>query len=371
MKLVSRLAIVAALGLAAPLGAAHAQAVSPAVGKALQSASSAAARGNTAAATAAVNQARSAASSAHERRKVAEMAAYVYTRGGQFARAASELESVGASPRQLAPLYYRSGNYAKAISAANRAGGTDMQVIVGQSYLKTGEFGKAVGVYERLSRSNPKYLENLAAAQYKSGDKKSYLATTERLIKFDPSPARWKTLLVDLKQEKMSRDAKLALFQLMDETNNISNPQDFAEYAKLAIVANQPGVAKRALDEAKAANAIGTADAQTTALLTAAAQRSAQATAALPKLPQTPAGFLTAGHTYMGTGDWAKASAAYTKAVAGGGAQADQARVQLGIAQVRAGQAAAARTTFGAVPATSPYKDVAALWSLYASTRRG
>ena len=56
-----------------------------------------------------------------------------------------------------------------------------MQVIVGQSHLKTGNFKAAEAVYQKLSRSNPKYLENLAAAQYKLGDKKAYLATTEKL----------------------------------------------------------------------------------------------------------------------------------------------------------------------------------------------
>lgn len=370
MKLVSRLAIVAALGLAAPLGtAAYAQAISAAVGKPLQAASNAARSGNTGAATAAVNQARNAASTPAERRKVAEMAAYVYTRAGQFSRAASELESIGAPARQLAPLYYRAGNYSKAIAAANRAGGTDMQVIVGQSHLKTGNFQAAANVYEKLSRSNPRYLENLAAAQYKLGDKKAYLATTEKLIRFDPSPARWKTLLLDLKQEKMSREAKLALFQLMRETNNISRAEDYAEFAKLAIVSNQPGVAKRALDEAKAANALPASDAQGTALLNAATQRAAQAQASLGKLPANPAGFMTAGNTFLGLGDYPKAAAAYSKVIAANAPQADQARLLLGISQVRSGQAAAARKTLSAVPATSAFKDVASLWSLYASSR--
>ena len=370
MKLVSRLAIVAALGLAAPLGsAAYAQAISAGVGKPLQAASNAARSGNIGAATASISQARNAARTPTERRKVAEMAAYVYTRGGQFGRAATELESVGASPRQLAPLYYRAGQYGKAIAAANRAGGTDMMVIVGQSHLKNGRYTEAAQVYEKLSRGNPKYLENLAAAQFKLGDKKAYLATTEKLIRFDPSPARWKTLLIDLKQAKMSREAKLALFQLMDETNNISRPEDFAEFAKLAIVSNQPGVAKRVLDEAKAANALPASDAQGTALLNAATQRAALAQANIGKLPANPVGFMTAGNTYLGLGDYAKAAAAYSKVVVANTPQSDQARVLLGISQVRSGQAGAARKTLSGVGADSAFKDVASLWSLYASSR--
>lgn len=367
MKLVSRLAIVAALGLAAPLGsAAYAQAISADVGKPLQAASRA---GSTAAALAAVNQARAAADTPAEKRKVAEMAAYVNTRAGNFSKAAAELEAIGASPRQLAPLYYRAGNYNKAIAAANRAGGTDMQVIVGQSYLKMGNYAGAAKLYEKLSRSNPKYLENLAAAQFKLGDKKAYLDTTTKLIRYDPSPARWKTLLIDLKGAKMSREAKLALFELMEQTNNVTRPEDFSEYAKLAIVSNQPGVAKRVLDKAKAANALPASDAQGTALLNAAAQRSAQAQATVGRLPANPAGFMTAGNTYMGMGDYAKAAAAYSKVVAANTPQSDQARVMMGISQVRAGQAAAARKTFDGVNASSPYKDIASMWSLYASSR--
>jgi tetratricopeptide (TPR) repeat protein len=369
MNLVSRLALVAALGLAAPLGSvALAQALSPNVGKPLQAASNAARSGNTAAATAAINQARAAADTPAERRKVAEMAAFVYTRAGQFGRAAQELESIGASPRQLAPLYYRAGQFNKAIAAAQKAGGADMQVIIGQSYLRTGKFDEAAKVYERLARSNPKYLENLAAAQYKSGDKKAYLATTEKLIKFDPSPARWKTLLVDLKGAQMPREAKLALFHLMDQTNNLSRPEDYQEYAKLAIISNQPGVAKAALDKAKAANALG-ADAMTTTLVGEAEKRAAQARASIAKLPKDGAGQFQAGNILLGASNYPAAVAAYDRAIAANAPQADAARLFKGIAQIRAGQTGAARQTLAAIPATSGVKDVASLWSLYASTR--
>jgi hypothetical protein len=373
MKLVSRLAIAAALGLAAPVGLiaapAAAQALSPAVGKPLQAASNAARSGNNAAALAAVNQARAAAKTPGDRAKVAQMAAYVHTRSGQFARAAQELESIGAPPRQLAPLYYRAGQYNKAITAAQKAGGTDMQVIVGQSYLQTGKFAEAAKVYERLSKSNPRYLENLAAAQFKMGDKTAYLATTQKLIRTDPSPARWKTLLIDMKGAQMPREAKLALFHLMKETGNITRPEDFQEFAKLAIISNQPGVAKQVLDQARAANAIAADDQMTQQLFQAAGARAAQAQAGVAKLPKTPAGQFQAGNILLGAGNNPAAAAAYSRAIAGNAPAAQQARLFMSIAQVRAGQGKAAQQTLAALPENSPYKDVANLWSLYASTR--
>jgi tetratricopeptide (TPR) repeat protein len=374
MNLVSRFAVAAALA-AAPLIAAAplaAQALPAAVGKPLQQASSAARAGNNAAALAAVRQARAAASTPGERQKVAEMAAFIHTRAGQFAQAAAELESVGASPRQLAPLYYRARQYDKAIAAARKAGGSDMQTIIAQSYLQTGRSKEAAKVYEAMLRSNPNNqnaLENLAAAQFKAGDKDAYMKTTERLIRVDPSPSRWRTLLLDLKKEQMSSDAKLALYHLMEATGNVTRAEDVQEFAKLAIVANQPGVAKGVLDRARAANALPAGDTQTTTRIGAAAQRAAAAQAGLARLPATPAGQLAAGNVHLGTGNFAAAATAFGRAATG--PDADRARIFQGIAQVRGGQAAAGRATFNAIPAGSSVKDIANLWALYASTRRG
>lgn len=368
MKLVSRLSIAAAMGLMAPAAIiatpAFAQALSPAVGKPLQAAANALKARNAAAAIASVNQARANAKTPAERQKVAQMAAAAYTAGRQYGRAAQELESIGASPRQLAPLYYQAGNYGKAISLANKAGGPDMLTIVAQSYYNQGKFAEAASTYQRILKSNPnnqRALENLAGAQFKTGDKAAYLKTTERLIRVDPSPARWRTLLLNLKREQMSREAKLALYELMKETNNISRPEDFQEYAKLAIVANQPGVAKAALAMPGAAAA---GDPMTASLVRAANERSAQAQAQVGKLPNTPAGQLQAGNTWFGAGDYAKAAAAYSRA-----GNAPPTKLQLGIAQLRAGQTAAARATFKSIPENSAVSDVAALWSLYASNQ--
>ncbi len=358
MKLVSRVAVAAALALTPAIASA---AVSPAVGKALNAAKA----GN----QAALAQARAAANTEEERRAVAQMAAYVYTKTGQYGRAAAELEAMGAPASQLAPLYYQAGQYDKAIAAGKRAGGQGL-VVAGQSYIRQGKYAQALGIYQQLVKSNPgnqRYLENLAAAQFKTGNKTAYLATTEKLIHVDPSPARWKALLLDLKQEQMSRESKLALFHLMNATRNLTNPDDFQEFAKLAIVGNQPGAAKAALDAAKAANAISSNDQMTLRLLQAAGQKAAEANATLAKLPNTPDGRYQAGNIMLGGGNFAGAVNAYNAAIAGK-ASVDQAMVFKGIAQARAGQNGPARATFKAVP-DGGMKDIANLWALYASTK--
>jgi len=358
------LAAVLGLAVAAPATAA----VSPAVGKPLQAAANAIKSANSAAAGASINAAKAAARTAEERTKVAQMAGYVYTRGGQYSKAAAELESVGAPARTLAPLYYQAGNYSKAVALAKQAGGEDMQILIAQASVRQGRYGEAVTAYNNLIKSNgPKaiYLENLAGAQFKAGDKKAYLATTEKLVRVDGSPARWKTLLVEQQKNQMSPQAKLALFHLMATTNNISRPEDYQEFAKLAIVNNQPGVAQQILTQAGGG---ASSDPMAAKLAQAAQQRSQAAALTAPKLAASPATAAQAGGAYLGLGQYPAAIAAYGKAVTAGGPDADAARLFQGIAQVKAGQSGAAKGTFASVSDTSGVKDIANLWQLYAST---
>lgn len=351
------------LALAAPASAA----VSSAVGKALQQAQKAAASGNSSAATAAVKQAQAAASTPEEKQKAAQMAGYVYTRAGQYSAAAAALESAGAPASQMAPLYYQAGQYDKAIATAKRGGGENMQVLIAQAYTKQGKTKEAIAAYQALIKANgakPLYLENLAGAQFKAGDKKAYLATTEKLVRVDGSPARWKTLLVNFAQNPMRSEAKLALFHLMQATGTLDRPQDWGEYARLALVAGQAGVAKVAVTKAGAPT-----DTQGQRLVQAAQQMTTDSAAQAPKLAAAPGTAVRGGNAYLGLGQYPQAIAAYDKAIGANTPDADQAQVFKGIAALHTGNVAAAKTAFAAVPDKSGMHDIAALWALYASTR--
>ena len=366
MKRVNILAGVAAVAL---IGAPAAAAVSKAVGAALNQAANAAKSGNAGAVGNAIAAAKNAAHTPEERSKVTQMAAYAYTRTGQYGKAAAELESGGGTPKQLASLYYNAGNYAKAVGYARKAGGDDMTVLIAQAAIKQGHYAEAVTSYNKLIAANgpkPLYLENLAGAQYKAGDRAGYLATTEKLVRVDSSPARWKTLLVELQKTQMRPEAKLALFHLMDATGNLTRPEDISEFAKLAIVGNQPGVAQTVLS--KAGGSLGS-DPMTAKLAQAAATRAQAAGANAPKLAANPATASQAGGAYFGLGQYPAAAAAYGKAAAANGPDADSAKVFEGIAQVKSGAGAAAKTSFASVGDKNGMKDIADLWKLYASVK--
>jgi tetratricopeptide (TPR) repeat protein len=352
-----------ALGIAAPALAA----VSPAVGKALNSAASAAKAGNSSAAIAAIKQAEAAASTSEEKTKTAQMAAYVYTRAGRYAEAAKALEATGASPNQIAPLYYQAGQYDKAIAVAKKGSGESMQILIAQADTKLGRHKEAVAAYQSLIKANgpkPIYLENLAGAQYKAGDKAGYLATTEKLIRVDSSPARWNTLLVNFRQNPMRPEAKLATYELMQATGNLNKPEDYQELAKLALVQGQYGIAQSAL-----AKGGTSADAMGQKMAKAAADKSAAAAAEAPKLAANPSTALRGANAYFGMGQYAKAIEVYSKVIAANGTDADYARVFKGIAQLKSGQVAPAKASFGAVTDKSGMKDIADLWNLFAATR--
>ncbi len=353
----------AAIGLA---GVASAQALSAAVGKPLQQASAAARAGNISAAQNHVNTARAAAKTSAERTKVAQMAAYVYTRGGQYAQAATELERIGAPASQLAPLYYQARQYDKAIAAARKSGQT---TIIAQSYLMQGKAADAAKIYEQMlakQPNNPTVLQNLAGAQFKMGDKKAYLATIQKLIRVDPTPNRWRALLIDMKSSPMSRDAKLGLYHLMRETGTLTNANDVQEFAKVAIVAGQPGVASDVVKAAGASNVVSLTDAMTARLVDAGDKRQSAAMAQAAAQAKSPATALAAGNAYLGAGLYPQAIAAFTTAQKG--SNPAEAALFKGIAQVRGGNVAAARATFGTVP-QGPLSEVAGLWQLYTTTK--
>ncbi|MEI6486786.1 MAG: tetratricopeptide repeat protein [Sphingomonadales bacterium] len=360
--------LIAATLLATGLAAAPAAAaVSPAVGKALNAAAAAARSRNAGGVAAAISQARAAASSSEEKQKTAEMAGFAFTAVGRYADAAAALQEVGAPCNQLAPLYYQAGQLDKAVSIAKSCSGEGMQILVAQAYTRQGNHKAAIAAYNKLIASNgPKatYLENLSGAQFKAGDKAGYLATTQRLIKVDASPARWKVLLTNFQQNNMRSEAKLALYHLMQTTGSLDRASDLQDFARLALISGQAAIAKAALDKAG-----GGSDPMSQKLATAAAGAVAKEGAEAVKLSAAPATAFKGGNAYLGLGDYPKAIAAFDKAIAANGADADYARVFKGVAQVKAGQKAAAIATFKAVNEKSGMKDIADLWSLYAGTR--
>lgn len=362
------LATVAPAAMIVSAAPAAAQTVSQAVGNPLKEAMAAAKKRQGSAATAKIAEARKAAKTDFEKRKVAEAAAYVYTATGQYAKAAAELEGIGGTPNQIAPLYYQAGQYAKAAQIASKSNSADMQLIVAQSYVKMDQHDKAAAAYKRLvaaGGAKKQYLEGLAGAQYRAGDKAGYLQTVEKLIRVDPSPSNWKALLHNLRGEPMPAGAKLGLFMLINATGNLDSATEYNEFVQLSATNGAPTLGYEAMkvgvEKGKLPN-----DARTQRTLQGVEARAKQAQAQVAKLAasKTPADLINAGKTYYGMGQYDVAAATFAKA-----GNTPEALLLKGISQVQAGQGAAAKSTLASVKGKG-YEDVASLWSLYSSTKK-
>lgn len=375
MKITRTLALCTALTMSLPATGALAQALSRDVGIPLQEAQRLAGS-NCGAASSRISTARSNADTSRERRSVAEMSAYVNTRCGNFAAAARDLESIGAPASRLAPLYYRSGNYERAIELGQRIGGETGNTIVAQSYIKQGNFQAAADLYERLIEENgpqQNLLENLASAQYKLEQTDEYLATVERLIRIDPTPSRWSRLLNNLKSDLTTRDAQLALYKLLGQTNNLNRPEDYIEFAKFAMVAEQPGVARGIVQQGIDNEALAAEDPQVQRIVQQSEQRMQQIEADFPNLKPGPEGYYRMGNALFGAENYRAAAVAYYRSYQQqegilNAPYKNQALIGLGISALRAGENAVAQRAFEMVEDDSAFNEVAALWSLYAET---
>jgi tetratricopeptide (TPR) repeat protein len=89
-----------------------------------------------------------------------------------------------------------------------------------------------------------------------------------------------------------------------------------------------------------------------------------------PKLAANPATALRGGNALLGLGQYPQAIAAFDKAIAANGANADAdtARIFKGVAALKAGNAGLAKQSFAAVSDKNGMKDIADLWALFAST---
>jgi tetratricopeptide (TPR) repeat protein len=340
----------------------------PAVGNPLKEAQRLAGS-NPSGAQAKIQQARAAATGADQKHAVCQMAQYVYGKAGNYAALAQEMQSCGASTIQTARAYYTARNYDKAVEFGGKAGGPDGKLIVAQSFFQLGNTAKAIEAYKALVAAAPKsdYFAQLASLQFKSGDKKGYSETLEKMIRRDPSPQNWKALLGNLKKQPMADSAKLALYQLVLQTGNMDGAGDYQEMAKLAMVTGAPTMAKTLLETAVAGKAIP-ADATTLGLVKSAQGRIAGATADIARFSASVSGndVARAARTYFGAGQYPQAIALLDKSAKMGNSAAE-ANLYLGLTYLKTGNKAAAVAAFKAIPAGSVYADVGALWNLYTS----
>jgi hypothetical protein len=289
---------------------------------------------------------------------------------------------------QAATLNYQLKNYDKAIEFGERAmkngsSTEQLQTVISQSYYLKNDF-----------RNTDRFVRNMVDEQIKAGqtpseetlelglssaDKLQDDAGTSRwlelLVTYHPKPEYWENLLDTLYRgsAKLSDTQLLQVYRLSADVGVLKSGTEYAEMAQLALAQGSPGEAVSALTKGFAANAFESqADKNRNQHLLDSAKKDAAADQ--PGLPKNEAEAANAsngdrlvgvGLGYFGYGDYGRAAKDIAAGLAKGATKdPNNARLLLGIAQLKAGDKDGAVRTFHEVKGDPTSERLAELWIL-------
>jgi tetratricopeptide (TPR) repeat protein len=334
-----------------------------------------------------------------------QMLWFAYVKTNNLAEAARYMEAQldsGLTPqaeqpkliKDLATINYQNKNYDKAIVFGNRAisgGYADEQIktIVGQSYYLKGDWKNTLKfesdlVNAQIKAGQTPTNESLAliySACVKLQDEACQTAAVEKMVKYYPKPETWAQLLYSIRKDTSGNEADLfQTYRLMLDTDVLKDPSDYTEMAELALDAGSPGDAQSVLEKAQAKNVFTDQRSKDRSqrLLDSAKKRATADQAGLPKLEKEADAAATGdkniavGRAYLGYGQYDKAVDQLSKGLSKSGVKNEaDARLTLGIAQLKAGHKDEALKTFKAVKGDPALERLASLWGIHATQASG
>jgi len=329
-----------------------------------------------------------------------QMYGFVYVRTKQYPEAAKALEAslnsgflpedeVPGRVKALAQVNYQIKNYDKAIEFGNRAikagdKDEDLYTIVSQSHYIKGDFKSTQKFVDDYVTSQIKAgkapkeqpLQLLMSACVKLNDNDCTTRSLERLVAYHPKPEYWQNLLYSMFQLEGQTDRSLLhVYRLASEVDVLKRPDDYTEFAQLAIEAGSPGEAQAILEKGMAKNVFTDARSldKNKRLLESAKKQAATDKATLDQVASDAAAAKTGdkdvsvGLAYLGYGQYDKAVEAFQRGLAKGGVPNEaEARLLLGIAELQAGNKEEAQKAFKSVKGDPKLERLANLWSLHA-----
>jgi tetratricopeptide (TPR) repeat protein len=287
----------------------------------------------------------------------------------------------------LGDMYYRSGEYPKAIVWMTRyqseTGDASERPYLVDAYFRSGKFAEAakeisadIQAEEKTGRSpSEQQLSTLVSCENKLGDKAGYLAALEKYAAYHPTKEIWNSLLSKLQNKSGFNNARLGLdvLRLQMQLGVLSTSADYMNYVELAIQANFPSEAKKAMDAAYKSGAFGVgAEASRQKRLQDLVTKSvdddskaiAKAEADALKSKNGEA-LITVGYDYVTLGQYDKGIPLIEQGIAAGDLKhPDDAKLHLGIAYALAGKKAKALQALKAVQGTDGTVELAHYWTL-------
>ena len=337
--------------------------------------------------------------SPYEQHLIHEMEGYAYVRTKQYPEAAKALEygltdgfldaqQIPQRTVALAQLNYQIKNYDKAIQFGTQAidkGWADAQMptLVGQAYYLKNDW-KGVQRFEKAQIAatenkggtpTNEALQLLLSSCLKMNNEDCTNNALQELVVYHPKPEYWSQLLYSMFKTVKSDRNLLQTYRLASEVNVLKRPEDFTDFAQLAIEAGSPGEAEQVIQKGMQANIFPDARTKGKAqrLLTDAQRAAKRDQAGLDKSARQAAASSNGqedvglGLAYYGYQQYDKAVQALTQGISKGGLKsAPEAHLLLGIAQFKAGNKDAALKSFKSVKGDPTLEHLATLWSLHA-----
>ena len=337
---------------------------------------------------------------AYDQHVINEFLANAYINTQNYAEASKAMEAEvddGFTPESEKPQMLRAltemntalKNYDKVVEYGNRAlkvepGNERMRALVGQAYYLKGDYKNSLKFVEAQVDAEIKAGETpkkdtlllLYSSCQKLNDDACSTKAMEKLVTYYPQPDYWTQLLSSVRTQTSNNDADLLqTYRLMNEVDVLKTPADYNEMAQLALEAGSPGEAQSVLEKGfqkEVFNDKLTKD-RNQRLLDNAKKAAATDQAALPNLVKeadaasSGAKNVGVGIAYLGYGQYDKSVDELSKGLTKGGVKDEaQARLLLGIAQLKAGHKDDAVKTFHAVKGDPNLERLANLWSLHA-----
>lgn len=406
MKLVSSLALGAALALGAVPSVAFAAKEKPAEApkmtlskefRAAAGPAQAAIKANPAGAEAAVAAAETAASTADDKFVAGQIRLQL---GGALKNQAMQQKAVMAmlnsgsalGNAELPRLNFYAGQFAysandfptaiKYLTEADRlkfnGGNQDALLLLAESHFKTNNVPAGLAFVDRAIAASTAAGTKAPEAWYARASSMAYKAKlfsesakwTRAQVRAYPTVDNWRSALV-VYRDGATREGNLNLdiFRLMRLTKSLAGERDYYEFASLATERGLPGEAKSIIDEGMANNAIPSSSRALNELRAMATSKIAGDQASLAAAEKQAAASATGrvasatGDAYLAYGQDAKAIALYKTALGKGGVDVDAVNTRMGIALARSGDKAGARAAFSAVKGARA--DIAAFWLLW------
>jgi tetratricopeptide (TPR) repeat protein len=329
-----------------------------------------------------------------------QMLSFAYLKTNNYAEAEKVLEPMLNSEfvpkselptrvKQLLTINYQLKNYDKVIQfgdTAQKGGFADeeIQTLIGQAYYLKGDYKKSTaimdGIIQNITKSGKKPKEQtlilVQNACTKSGDNGCLQRTYEQLVTYYPKPIYWQNLVDAMYKTQAAAPGgnndknMLQVYRLAAAVDVLKKSSDYTEYAQLALERGSPGEAQAVLEKGFA-NKIFTEkrDIDRNQRLLDSAKKAAAADPSALAAKATTTGTasdpdVSMGLAYLGASQYDKAVEAINRSLAKNPQNPD-ARLTLGIAELRAGRKDEARKAFKAVKGDPTLERLANLWTLH------